>query len=481
MGFITDDFLLHNQTARHLYRNYASPQPVLDYHSHLSPKDIAEDRSFSNLFEIWLEGDHYKWRAMRANGIPEHYCTGNAPPLEKFLAWARTVPRTLRNPLYHWSHLELKRYFDIDELLDETSAPRVWRQAAALMAGGKLTARQILRKFKVRVICTTDDPTDDLVWHAKMDGSDFQVRVYPTFRPDKALRVHPAAQFNSWTDKLSQAANCHIVRLADFLRALEVRHNAFHQLGCRLSDHGLENCYADFCCEQEAASIFDKVRSGHEVSAQEQDRFASFMMLFFGRLDAEKGWTKQLHLGACRDVNTRMCGQLGQDSGFDSIGDSPQAQACASYLDRLDQEDALPRVILYNANPADNYTFATMIGNFQNGGVPGKIQMGSAWWFLDHREGIEWQMNALSRVGLFSRFIGMVTDSRSFMSFPRHEYFRRVLCNLLGSEMESGELPKDEELMAEMIANICYNNAAQYLGLEMTAGKMAEASAATKG
>lgn len=480
MGFITEDFLLQTQTARHLYREYASTQPVLDYHSHLSAKDIAQDRTFTNLFEIWLEGDHYKWRAMRSNGIPEHYCTGNAAPYEKFLAWARTVPHTLRNPLYHWTHLELKRYFDIDELLDEDSAPRVWRQATSFMGNGKLTARGILRKFKVRALCTTDDPTDDLSWHKKIEDSDFQVRVYPTFRPDRALKLCSPAQFNSWVDCLAKAANCDISRLADFLRALEARHNAFHQHGCRLSDHGMEKCYASSCSEKEAGAIFDQVRSGSEVTAEEQDLFASFMMLFFGRLDAEKGWTKQLHLGACRDVNTRMREKLGPDSGFDSIGDFRQVQACAAYLDRLDKEDSLPKIVLYNANPADNYTFATMIGNFQNGHVAGKIQMGSAWWFLDHREGIEWQLNALSRVGLLSRFIGMVTDSRSFMSFPRHEYFRRVLCNLLGSEMESGDLPNDEGLVSEMIVNICYNNVARYLGLDVGSGKMVEASAATK-
>ena len=479
MGFITEDFLLHSDTARHLYREYASVQPILDYHSHLSPKDIAEDRTFNNLFELWLEGDHYKWRAMRSNGISEHYCTGNAAPYEKFLAWARTVPYTLRNPLYHWTHLELKRYFEIDELLDQASAPRIWRQTASLLAGGQLTARGILAKFGVRAICTTDDPAEDLAWHKQLQASDFPIRVYPTFRPDQVLKLQVVAQFNSWIDALAQAADCHIARLPDLLQALEARHHAFHQLGCRMSDHGLDRCYAGFCCEQEAASIFDKVRSRHEVTGEEQDRFAAFMMLFFGRLDAEKGWTKQLHLGACRDVNTRMREKLGRDSGFDSIGDSPQVQACAAYLDRLDQESSLPKIILYNANPADNYSFATMIGNFQDGSLGGKIQMGSAWWFLDQREGIEWQVNALSRVGLLSRFVGMVTDSRSFMSFPRHEYFRRVLCNLLGNEMESGELPDEENLVADMIANICYNNAAQYLGLELATDKMLEASTAT--
>lgn len=481
MGFITEHFLLHSETAKHLYREYASAQPILDYHSHLSPRDIAEDRAFSNLFELWLEGDHYKWRAMRANGIPEHYCTGSAAPYEKFLAWAQTVPYTLRNPLYHWTHLELKRYFDVDELLDESSSARVWHQAASLMSGGRLTARGILAKFSVRAICTTDDPSDDLRWHQWIQASEFPIRVYPTFRPDKALDLRSVAQFNTWVDALAQTADCHIARLADFLRALEARHDAFHQLGCRISDHGLDRCYSDFSCEQEAASIFDKVRSRREVTQEDQERFAAFMMLFFGRLDAEKGWTKQLHLGACRDVNTRMREKLGRDSGFDSIGDFQQVQACAAYLDCLDQEESLPKIILYNANPADNYSFATMVGNFQNGSVAGKVQMGSAWWFLDQREGIEWQLNALSRVGLLSRFVGMVTDSRSFMSFPRHEYFRRVLCNLLGGEMESGELPNEESLVAEMIANICYNNAAQYLGFDLAAEKVVEASAATDG
>jgi glucuronate isomerase len=467
MPFIHDDFLLTTPTARRLYHRYAAGQPILDYHCHLPPKDIAEDRRFGNLCEIWLEGDHYKWRAMRANGIPERYCTGDAPPFEKFMAWARTVPHTLRNPLYHWTHLELKRYFGIDELLDETTAPAIWERANALLATDELTARGILRKFQVRALCTTDDPTDDLAHHQAIAASDLETRVYPAFRPDKALQVHLPEAFNRWTDRLAAAANREISKLVDFLDALGQRHDFFHQMGARLSDHGLDHLYADFCSEATAAAIFQRARAGQAANREEHAQFASYMMLFFGRLDAEKGWTKQLHLGARRNVNTRMLETLGPDTGFDSIGDWPQVEALARYLDRLERENALPKMIIYNLNPADNYAFATLIGNFQSGSIPGKIQFGSGWWFLDQKEGTEWQINALSNAGLLARFVGMLTDSRSWMSYPRHEYFRRVLCNLLGRDIENGEIPDREELVGAMIENICFGNARRYFGLEL--------------
>lgn len=464
MKFIHEDFLLSTRTARRLYHQYAASEPIFDYHCHLSPKDIAENRQFNNLFEIWLEGDHYKWRAMRSNGVAERFCTGNADPFAKFQAWAATVPHTLRNPLYHWTHLELKRYFGIDELLDEASAARIWKKANERLATSDLTTQGILKKFRVDCVCTTDDPIDDLKYHRAFAAGGHSTRLLPAYRPDRALTVNQPESFNQWTDALGAAADIEIRDLSNFLDALRARHEFFHQQGCRLSDHGLNQCYADFCSPKVAAAIFAKARRGVAVSAEEHGRFGAFMMLFFGRLDAEKGWTKQLHLGALRGNNTRLLKQLGPDTGFDSIGDLPQAASLSRYLDQLDQENSLPRTIIYNLNPADNYAFATMIGNFQDGTIPGKVQYGSGWWFLDQKEGMQWQMNALSNLGLLSRFVGMVTDSRSFMSYPRHEYFRRVLCDLIGRDIENGEIPNDEALVGTMIENICYGNARQYFG-----------------
>lgn len=465
MPFIADDFLLHTATARRLYRSYAEPQPILDYHCHLPPADIARDRRFSDLFEIWLEGDHYKWRAMRANGVAERYCTGDAEPYEKFLAWAATVPKCLRNPLYHWTHLELRRYFGIEELLDPSTAPAIWRRANERLRSDELTAHGILRTFDVRAVCTTDDPADSLEHHEAIRRSGLPTKVYPTYRPDRALQVDDPGTFNPWVDRLGGQAGIEIRRFGDFIDALARRHQDFHDAGGRLSDHGLPYCYASPCTEAEAAAIFDKARGGTAAAPEEHERFASYLMLVFGRLDAEKGWTKQLHLGARRNVNTRMLRTLGRDTGYDSIGDWPQVDGLARYLDRLESENALPRTILYNNNPVDNYTMATMIGNFQDGSTAGKLQFGSAWWFLDQKDGIEAQIDALSNVGLLANFVGMLTDSRSFMSYPRHEYFRRVLCNLLGGEMERGELPANETLVGGMVADICFGNAVRYLGL----------------
>jgi glucuronate isomerase len=461
-AFLTEDFLLSNDAARRLYRQFAAPQPILDYHCHLSPRDIAENRRFANLFEIWLEGDHYKWRAMRANGVAEKYITGDATPYEKFLAWARTVPYTPRNPLYHWVHLELQRYFGITELLDESSAPSIWERANAVLSN--LTAHAILKKFNVEVVCTTDDPTDDLQHHRAIAKSQLPTQVFPAFRPDKALAVGDPG-FLPWVAKLSQIANVDVPDLSGLLKALNHRHDFFHALGCRLSDHGLNHCYATPCSERAAAAIFAKARAGHSISDDERTHFASFMMLFFGRLDAEKGWTKQLHLGALRNVNTVARLKLGADAGYDTIGDFPQAAHLAAYLDLLEQENALPRMILYNVNPSDTFQFATLIGCFQDGERPGKIQYGSAWWFLDQKQGITAQLDALSNVGLLSRFIGMVTDSRSFMSYPRHEYFRRVLCDLIGQDVMQGELPNDDALLGRLVQDICYRNAKRYLQL----------------
>ena len=479
MKFIHEDFLLHTRTARRLYHQFAADEPIFDYHCHLPPQDIAENRQFRNLFEIWLEGDHYKWLAMRSNGVAERFCTGDADPFDKFRAWAATVPQTLRNPLYHWTHLELKRYFGVDELLDADSAARIWRRANAMLAKPEFTTLGILKQFEVTHLCTTDDPVDDLKYHQALAASGHVTQVLPAFRPDKVLTVHLPEAFNQWVKRLEAAADCDVGDFASFLESLRQRHCFFHAQGCRLSDHGLNQCFADFPSEKAAAAIFARARKGKAASPAEQAQFASFMMVFFGCLYAEKGWVMQLHLGPLRNNNARLLKQCGPDTGFDSIGDFPQASALSAFLNRLDQDNSLPKTILYNINPADNYAFATMLGNFQDGTVPGKIQLGSGWWFLDQKEGMEWQMNALSNLGLLSRFVGMVTDSRSFMSYPRHEYFRRVLCNLIGRDVENGELPDDETLLGPMIRNICYANAKQYLNLPERKGAPANGDGRT--
>jgi glucuronate isomerase len=463
MAFIHEDFLLGNKFARRLYHKFAEAEPIFDYHCHISPKDIAENRQFKNLFEIWLEGDHYKWRAMRSNGVAEKFCTGNASPEEKFNAWAATVPHTLRNPLYHWTHLELRRYFGITDLLSEKTAAKIWKQANAKLATPAYTTQGLLKKMKVKVVCTTDDPVDNLEYHCAFAKSGHPTKMLPAFRPDKALTVNQPAGFNNWVEQLAAAANVNITSFSAFISALAKRHEFFHSQGCRLSDHGMNHCFADFCSEKVAAGIFDKARKGAAVTALEHSQFASFMMVFFGHLDANRGWTKQLHLGALRNNNDRLLAQLGPDTGFDSIGDFPQASTLSAYLNQLDSENKLPKTIIYNLNPADNYAFATMIGNFQDGTIPGKIQYGSGWWFLDQKEGMEWQINALSSLGLLSRFIGMITDSRSFMSYPRHEYFRRTLCNLIGRDIEAGAIPDDDKLVGPMIRNICYANAKNFM------------------
>ena len=466
--FLSDDFLLHSDVARELYHDFAKPLPIYDYHSHLPAQEIADNRRFDNLYDVWLAGDHYKWRAMRWNGVPEKFCTGDASPWEKFQAYARTVPRTLRNPLYHWTHLELKAYFGINELLDETTAESIWKRANAQLAD--LPVHEILRKSRVAVSCTTDDPADSLAAHRQIrDDGNLATRVYPTFRPDKALAVDQPDVFNPWLDKLSKASEIDCNKLSNFLAALKQRHGFFHVNGGRLSDHGLNTCEVEDCTEADAQRAFDGARARRRVTPAEAAKFRSYLMLFFGHLDAARGWTKQLHLGALRNNNTRALSEIGPDSGFDSIGDDSQARGVARYLDKLDQDDRLPKTVLYNVNPKDNYAFATMAGNFQDGTVPGKIQFGSGWWFLDQKEGMEWQLNALSNLGLLSRFVGMVTDSRSFLSFPRHEYFRRILCNLIGRDVENGELPRDMKLLGGMVEDICFHNAHRYFGLEVPA------------
>ncbi|MBW8781371.1 MAG: glucuronate isomerase [Verrucomicrobia bacterium] len=464
--FLADDFLLHSDVARELYHDYAAPQPIYDYHSHLPPRQIADNHRFANLAEIWLAGDHYKWRAMRWNGVPERFCTGDAGPWEKFLAYARTVPKTLRNPLYHWTHLELKFYFGIDDLLDESTAESIWNRANEQLSA--MPVHELLHKSRVAVSCTTDDPADKLEDHHRIraDGQ-LRTRVYPTFRPDNALGVDRTEVFNAWISRLEQASDIACDSFAGFLSALKQRHDFFHEFGARLSDHGMNACETELGTEAEARGAFDAARAGRAVSPSDAAKFRGHLMLFFGHLDAARGWTKQLHLGALRNTNTRLLGSLGPDTGFDSIGDFPQGVALQRYLDRLDRDNRLPKTVLYNLNPADNYVFASMAGNFQDGTVPGKIQFGSGWWFLDQKEGMEWQINALSSLGLLSRFVGMLTDSRSFLSFPRHEYFRRILCDMIGRDVVKGELPRDLPLLGAMVADICFHNAHRYFGLEV--------------
>lgn len=467
MAFIHDDFLLGSAPARKLYHAFAADEPILDYHNHLPPQDVADNRQFHDLFEIWLEGDHYKWRAMRANGTEERLCTGNADPKEKFLAWAKTVPKTLRNPLYHWTHLELKRYFGIDELLCESSAEAIWEDANAQLAAPGMRTHGILKQFKVKALCTTDDPVDDLAHHQRHMAGKPACNMYPAFRPDRAFALADTEHWNAWTDQLAAASDTEINTYAAFKDALKKRHDFFHAQGGRLADHGMPYVYADFISEPEAAGLFDRARSGQSVSPGDEASFSANVLLYTGQLDAEKGWTKQFHLGAIRNNNRRLFESIGPDIGCDSMGDWPQAEAMSRFLSRLDAEGGLPRSIFYNNNPVDNYTFATMIGNYQGGGIPGKMQFGSGWWHLDQKEGMEMQLNALSNTGLLARFVGMLTDSRSFMSFPRHEYFRRTLCNLLGRDMEQGEVPDDYELVGGMVRDICYANARDYLQLDV--------------
>ncbi|MDP1581673.1 MAG: glucuronate isomerase [Candidatus Didemnitutus sp.] len=465
--FIHDDFLLQNDSARALYHGFAKEEPIYDYHCHLPQKLIAENHTFGDLAEIWLGGDHYKWRAMRTNGVAEGDCTGKASPREKFEAWCATVPHTLGNPLYHWSHLELQRYFGIAELINPASADAIWREANARLP--HLSVHDILRTNRVAVVCTTDDPADSLADHERIAQLGITTRVYPTFRPDKALGVNAPAAFNAWLERLGGEAKSSVQTFDDLLNALKRRHDDFHAIGGRLSDHGLECALAEPCSHAEASAIFAAARAGSAATPAEWAKYGSYLMLEFGRWDAAKGWTKQLHLGAMRSNNTRLHQQLGPDTGFDSIGDFPQARALSRYLDALDATGELPRTVLYNLNPADNYVFATMIGNFQDGSVAGKVQFGSGWWFLDQKEAMEWQLTALSNLGLLSRFVGMLTDSRSFLSYTRHEYFRRVLCNLLGAQVERGEIPADLALVGGMVKNICFANARDYFRLGLDA------------
>lgn len=467
-AFLHDDFLLTNEWARKLYHEHAKHQPIYDYHCHLPPDQIAANKQFRNLAEIWLSGDHYKWRALRTAGVEEEFITGSASDYEKFVAFCRIVPQLVRNPLHHWSHLELRRYFGIDLLINEANAPKIWELANAKLATPEFSTHGILTANRVAVVCTTDDPADTLEYHVALAKTDLKTRVYPTFRADKLMAANDPETFNAWCGLLATRAGLEIKTLGDLLEALDRRHAFFHSVGGRLSDHGLESLPETDCSEAEAAKIFQALRAGEAASTTDTAKWVWFTMLHLGRLDAKRGWTKQLHLGALRNNNTRLLKRLGADAGVDSIGDFPQARALSRYLDALDSEKKLPKIVLYNLNPADNYVFASMVGNFQDGTIAGKLQFGSGWWFLDQKEGMEWQINALSQLGLLSRFVGMLTDSRSFLSYPRHEYFRRILCNMIGADVEAGLIPADEAALAMLVRDICYNNAAGFFKLETT-------------
>ena len=460
-SFITDNFLLQNKYAEELYEQYASKQPIIDYHNHLPPKDIAEDRNFENISQVWLAGDHYKWRAMRTMGVDEKFITGDASDKEKFLAWAKTVPHTLRNPLYHWTHLELKRYFGIDELLNEDNAERIYEEVNRQLQLPENSCRGLLKKMNVKTLCTTEDPVDTLQYHQQLAKSDCEIKVSTAFRPDKSILIE-TENYTQYLKELGKSANVEIKTYADLKKALYSRIKYFDANGCKLCDHGLNYISFEEFSEAEIKEIFGKRLEGKELTSLEIEKFHTAILLYLSETYHEFGWVQQFHLGALRNNNKRMLKELGPDTGWDSIADYSQAENLSSFLDALDGKDKLTKTILYNLNPADNEIFATMVGNYNDGSVKGKVQFGSGWWFLDQKDGIIKQLNALSNMGLVSCFIGMLTDSRSFLSFPRHEYFRRVLCNLFGQEMESGELPNDMELVGKTIANISYHNAEEY-------------------
>jgi glucuronate isomerase len=465
--FIDEDFLLTTRASRRLYHDHAEGMPILDFHCHLPARDIAENRAFANLTEAWLEGDHYKWRAMRACGVSERQVTGEASDRDKFLAWAETVPSTIGNPLYHWTHLELKRYFGLQGvLLSPATAPSVYDRCSAMLAQEDFRVRSLLTRMNVRVVCTTDDPVDDLAHHAKLNADpSYPVTVVPTFRPDEANGVENPARFNAWVDKLSRSAGIEVLGWRDFIAALRARHGFFHAAGCRASDHGLEEPSAEECTEEDVAKIFHSARGGSAPDAREARAFKSAVLRALALMDAEKGWVQQLHMGALRDVNTRYFALLGPNSGFDVIGDFSLARPLVRFLDSLEAADGLPKTILYGLNPADNAMLAVMSGAFPRENVRGRMQLGAAWWFNDQKQGMEEHLRTLMSMGLLANFVGMLTDSRSFLSFSRHEYFRRILCSVLGLAVEAGELPRDFDLLGGMVKNICWYNAEKFFGI----------------
>lgn len=468
-SFLDDDFLLESKSAQWLYHDVARGQPIIDYHCHLPPEQVADNHRFENLYEIWLAGDHYKWRAMRTCGVEEKFITGSASPKDKFDAWARTVPQTLRNPLYHWTHLELRDPFGITGILmGPDNGDEIWNACNAQLATDAFRTQGLLRHFRVKVVCTTDDPTDTLEHHLKhAKDEEAATRLFPTWRPDRALNVDQPEIWNAWVDTLAVVAGVEIKSLDDLRAALKKRHDFFHQSGCRLSDHGLDTFYADEYTEGELTAIFSSARSGHAANPESCNKFRSALLYEMALWDHARGWVQQFHVGALRNNNRRALRTLGPDSGFDSIGDQPVAAAMSGFLDRLDSGDQLAKTVLYNLNPRDNDLYATMIGNFQGGGVAGKMQFGSGWWFLDQKRGMEDQLNSLSNMSMLSKFVGMLTDSRSFLSYSRHEYFRRILCNLLGDEVERGLLPNDKGLLTALVKGICFENARNYFGLPL--------------
>ena len=460
--FMDENFMLSSKSAERLYHEFAKEMPIIDYHNHLPPQEISGNVNFKNLTQIWLYGDHYKWRAMRANGIEEKYITGDASDLVKFEKWAETVPYTLRNPLYHWTHMELQRYFGISELLNSNTARPIFDQTESMLHQPDFSVHSLLKRMKVETLCTTDDPADDLKYHIEISVNKPGFKVLPTWRPDKAMNAEDPEQYNNYLDQLGSVAGIDIKTVTDLIDALQKRHDFFHENGCRISDHGIEKFYAEDFTQNEVDAIFIKVRSGKCLTIDELNTFKSFMLYEGAKMDHAKGWAQQFHYGVIRNNNSRMFAQLGADTGFDSIGDFKVAKTLAKFFNKLESEDKLAKTIIYNINPSDNEMIATMLGNFNKGPFAGKIQFGSGWWFLDQKQGMIEQMNSLSALGLISKFVGMLTDSRSFLSFPRHEYFRRIMCNLFGDDMENGEIPNDFELVGGIVQDISYNNAKQY-------------------
>ncbi|MFX0004120.1 MAG: glucuronate isomerase [Candidatus Hermodarchaeota archaeon] len=463
--FIDENFLLQTETARALYHEFAENKPIFDYHCHLPVKELAEDICYNNLGQAWLAGDHYKWRLMRSNGIAEKYCTGKATNYEKFEKWAETVPIAIRNPLYHWTHLELKRYFEVDDLLNPKSCKKIYDHCSKLLQSSEFSVQNLLLKMNVKVVCTTDDPVDSLDYHKKIRNDGYSVKVLPAFRPDKLMKLENSTLFNNYISQLSDVSSIEINNFSSLIEAVDIRHKIFHKSGCRIADHGILTFWTENYNEEEIERITKKILSGNSLSEIEISKIKSALLYEFARLNNKRGWVQQYHIGPLRNTNTRMFNLIGADTGFDSIGDHIYGEKMANFLDRLDQSGELTKTILYNINPRDNELIASMIGNFQDGSLAGKMQFGPSWWFLDQIDGITKQLNAISNLGLLSRFIGMNTDSRSFLSFPRHEYFRRILCNLIGSDVEDGKIPADIDMLGEIIENICYNNAISYFNI----------------